>query len=120
MVNLQAFMAKYLCLQQSCQPLLHEGGYSQLSHAGRQPVYCQPERPGPGYGAHRLLHHLNFITLTFDLDEQTRQAIDVFTAMKIYDSKGLSDVGRQIMVSRAGATMITIENKSTPLQEESK
>ncbi|WP_255772856.1 hypothetical protein [Tellurirhabdus bombi] len=40
--------------------------------------------------------------------------------MKIYDSKGLSDVGRQIMVSRAGATMITIENKSTPLQEESK
>src|SRR6478735_6494528 len=29
--------------------------------------------------------HLNFITLTFDLDEQTRQAIDVSTAMKIYE-----------------------------------
>lgn len=55
--------------------------------------------------------HLNFITLTFDLDEQTRQAIDVSTAMKIYDSKSLGDIGRQVMAARAGATKITIENK---------
>ncbi|WP_247237982.1 hypothetical protein [Telluribacter sp. SYSU D00476] len=58
--------------------------------------------------------HLNFITLTFDLDEQTRQAIDISTAMKIYESKGLTDVGKQVMVSRAGATKITIEQKPAP------
>lgn len=54
--------------------------------------------------------HLNFITLTFDLDEQTRQAIDVSTAMKIYQSKGLDEVGKAVMVERAGATKITVEN----------
>ncbi|MFC7772384.1 hypothetical protein [Flavobacterium sp. GCM10027622] len=54
--------------------------------------------------------HLNFITLTFDLDEQTRQAIDVTTAMKIYQSKGLEDIGKQVMTQRAGATKIIIEN----------
>lgn len=56
--------------------------------------------------------HLNFITLTFDLDEQTRQAIDVSTAMKIYDSKGLTDVGKQVISARAGATKITVETKA--------
>ncbi|MGV3556941.1 hypothetical protein [Larkinella arboricola] len=54
---------------------------------------------------------LNFITLTFDLDEQTRQAIDVSTAMKIYESKGLGDLGKQVMIQRAGATKVTVENK---------
>lgn len=56
--------------------------------------------------------HLNFITLTFDLDEQTRQAIDVSTAMKVYESKGISEVGKQVMIQRAGASKITIETKS--------
>jgi hypothetical protein len=55
--------------------------------------------------------HLNFITLTFDLDDQTRQAIDVSTAMKIYESKGLTDVGKAVMTARAGATKITVETK---------
>ena len=55
---------------------------------------------------------LNFITLTFDLDEQTRQAIDVATAMKIYDSKNLGEIGKQVIVSRAGATKINIEKDS--------
>lgn len=58
--------------------------------------------------------HLNFITLTFDLDEQTRQAIDVTTAMKIYESKSISDIGKQVMSARAGATKITIETKVDP------
>lgn len=58
--------------------------------------------------------HLNFITLTFDLDEQTRQAIDVSTAMKIYQSKGLDEVGKAVMVERAGATKITVENITKP------
>lgn len=56
--------------------------------------------------------HLNFITLTFDLDEQTRQAIDVSTAMKIYESKGLQEIGKQVMSQRAGATKIVVENKT--------
>ena len=54
---------------------------------------------------------LNFITLTFDLDEQTRMAIDIATAMKIYQSRGLVDVGKEVMKERAGATKITVENK---------
>lgn len=62
--------------------------------------------------------HLNFITLTFDLDEQTRQAIDVSTAMKIYESKNLSDVGKQVMIQRAGATKVTVENKIEPHKSE--
>jgi hypothetical protein len=62
--------------------------------------------------------HLNFITLTFDLDEQTRQAIDVSTAMKIYDSKGLTDVGKQVISARAGATKITVETKNEPVKSE--
>jgi hypothetical protein len=65
--------------------------------------------------------HLNFITLTFDLDEQTRQAIDVTTAMKIYESKGLEEIGKQVMTQRAGATKIIIEDKKaevvTPTEE---
>lgn len=61
--------------------------------------------------------HLNFITLTFDLDEQTRQAIDVSTAMKIYESKGIQDIGKQVMSERAGATKIIIEN-TMPKPEE--
>ncbi len=56
--------------------------------------------------------HLNFITLTFDLDEQTRQAIDVSTAMKVYESKGLEELGKQVMIERAGATKVVVENKT--------
>ena len=62
--------------------------------------------------------HMNFITLTFDLDEQTRQAIDVSTAMKIYDSKGLSEVGKQVIEARAGATKVTVENRPAAIPQE--
>lgn len=61
---------------------------------------------------------LNFITLTFDLDEQTRQAIDVATAMKIYDSKNLGDIGKQVIVSRAGATKISIEKEKATSEQQ--
>lgn len=57
--------------------------------------------------------HLNFISLTFDLDEQTRQAIDVATAMKIYQSKGIEDLGKQTIISRAGSNKIVIEHGTT-------
>ena len=56
--------------------------------------------------------HLNFITLTFDLDEQTREAIDVSTAMKVYTSKGIGDIGKDVIKQRAGATKIIVENKT--------
>lgn len=53
---------------------------------------------------------LNFITLTFDTDAQTRQAIDVATAMKIYKSKDLEELGKQVIIARAGANQITVES----------
>ncbi len=55
---------------------------------------------------------LNFITLTFDLDDQTRQAIDVSTAMKIYESKNLSELGKAVIVQKAGAARVVVENKA--------
>lgn len=68
-------------------------------------------------GANKILEplgvRLNFITLTFDLDEQTRQAIDVATAMKIYQTKSLDDVGKAVIAARAGATKITVETKNS-------
>jgi len=54
---------------------------------------------------------LNFITLTFEPDEQTRQAIDVSTAMKIYDSRNLSEIGKQVIIARAAATKIIVNSK---------
>ncbi len=59
---------------------------------------------------------LNFITLTFDLDEQTRQAIDVSTAMKIYESKNLSDLGKSVIVQKAGAARVVVENKQPEIK----
>jgi hypothetical protein len=56
--------------------------------------------------------YLNFITLTFDLDEQTRQAIDVSTAMKIYQSKGLEEIGKEVMSQKAGATKVIVNTPS--------
>lgn len=55
---------------------------------------------------------LNFLTLTFIPDEQTRQAIDVATAFRIYESKGIKEMGEKVISARAGATKVTVENKS--------
>ncbi|KIQ22656.1 hypothetical protein RT99_06000 [Flavobacterium sp. MEB061] len=55
---------------------------------------------------------LNFITLTFLPDDQTKQAIDISTAMRIYRSNDLEELGKQVMIARSGATQITIENKT--------
>ncbi len=66
--------------------------------------------------------NLNFITLTFDLDEQTRQAIDVSTAMKIYESKNLAEIGRLVIIQKAGAARLVVEGnnleKIKPAEEE--
>jgi hypothetical protein len=59
---------------------------------------------------------LNFITLTFLPDEQTNEAIDVATAMRIYEANNLKELGSKIVEARAGATKVIVENK---LKEES-
>lgn len=62
--------------------------------------------------------HLNFITLTFDLDEQTRQAIDVATAMTIYKSKKLDSIGALVIENKAGATKIIVNVADEKVIEE--
>lgn len=54
---------------------------------------------------------LNFITLTFDLDTETRAAIDVATALKIYENAGIKNEGIGIVVAKAGAPKVTINNQ---------
>lgn len=49
---------------------------------------------------------LNFLSFVPTPDEQTRQAIDVATAMKVYESKGITDVGKATIIARAGATKV--------------
>lgn len=61
---------------------------------------------------------LNFLTLTFIPDEQTRQAIDIATAMRIYNANQLGDIGKTVMAARAGATKITVETKSETHKED--
>lgn len=61
---------------------------------------------------------LNFITLTFNLDTQTREAIDVATAMKIYESKGLSELGKKIMEARAGSNKIIVTSNDKTEDED--
>jgi hypothetical protein len=58
---------------------------------------------------------LNSMTFVVLPEEQTRMAIDAATAMAIYDSKGLGDLGRQLAVARAGAARIEV-NPSPPPQ----
>jgi hypothetical protein len=60
---------------------------------------------------------LSFLSFVPQPSEQTSQAIDVATAMKIYESKGLQEVGKAVISARAGATKIAIENKPQPLMQ---
>lgn len=55
--------------------------------------------------------HINFLSFVPEPSEQTAQAIDVATAMRIYQSKNMDDVGKQIMANKAGATKIIIETQ---------
>lgn len=57
---------------------------------------------------------LNFISFVPIPEEQTRLAIDVLTAYKVYESKGLGDLGKQIIVARSGAAKINLTNDATP------
>jgi hypothetical protein len=62
------------------------------------------------------INYLSFVPL---FDEQTAQAIDIATAMKIYKSKGLETIGEKVMQSKAGAARIIIEGNQIKQQEES-
>lgn len=59
--------------------------------------------------------HINYLSFVPTPSEQTEQAIDVATAMKIYESKNLQEVGKQVIANKAGATKIEM-NVKTPEQ----
>lgn len=51
---------------------------------------------------------LNFLSFVPIPDEQTRTAIDVATASKIYKAKDLIDIGEKVLAAKAGATRVTV------------
>lgn len=51
---------------------------------------------------------LNSIAFVPTPDVQTRQAIDAGAAIRVYDAIGLNELGRQMMVARAGASTVTV------------
>lgn len=51
---------------------------------------------------------LNSIAFVPTPDVQTRQAIDAGAAIRVYEAIGLGDLGRQMMVARAGASTVTV------------
>lgn len=56
--------------------------------------------------------YINYLSFVPTPSEQTEQAIDVATAMKIYQSKGLEEVGKQVIANKAGATRVEMNVKS--------
>lgn len=67
-------------------------------------------------GANELLKtkgvQLNYISFVPIPEEQTRLAIDTLTAMRIYETRGLEDLGREVTAARAGATKIEVNTAS--------
>lgn len=60
---------------------------------------------------------INYLSFVPTPSEQTEQAIDVATAMKIYESKGLQEVGKQVIANKAGATRVemkVVESQNNP------
>lgn len=51
---------------------------------------------------------INYLSFVPTPSEQTSQAIDVATAMRIYESKGLKEVGIEVIKNKAGANKITV------------
>lgn len=50
------------------------------------------------------------LALILEPDDQTRLAIDVATAMRVYENAGIKDAGKAIAIARAGASRITVES----------
>lgn len=54
------------------------------------------------------LNSMTFVTLP---EDQTRMAIDAATAMAVYESKGMVEMGQQLVIARAGATRVEVNTK---------
>jgi hypothetical protein len=61
---------------------------------------------------------LNFLSFVPIPEEQTRLAIDVLTAMKVYKSKNLGALGQQIIIAKSGAAKISLSNDGPPPAKE--
>lgn len=59
---------------------------------------------------------INFLSFVPIPSEQTAQAIDVATAWRIYDSKGLQEIGKEVMSNRAGANKIIISSEQAKVE----
>ncbi|TXH07076.1 MAG: hypothetical protein E6Q06_04090 [Candidatus Moraniibacteriota bacterium] len=51
---------------------------------------------------------LNFLSFVPIPEEQTRLAIDMLTAYKVYESRGLAEFGQKLAIAKAGAARITL------------
>lgn len=51
-------------------------------------------------------------------EEQTRLAIDTATAVRVYQNAGIEEVGKQVMIAKAGATKIQIDVDKTAKEKE--
>jgi hypothetical protein len=51
---------------------------------------------------------LNSVAFVPVPDVQTRQAIDAGAAIRVYEAIGLGELGRQMMIARAGASTVTV------------
>ncbi len=51
---------------------------------------------------------LNFLSFVPIPEEQTRLAIDMLTAYKVYESRGLAEFGQKLATAKAGAARITM------------
>jgi hypothetical protein len=60
-----------------------------------------------------MLNSLSFVVI---FDEQAKLAIDVATAFKIYQSKGLETWGFEIMKAKAGSANINLTNSKSELK----
>lgn len=63
---------------------------------------------------------INFLSFVPTPSEQTEQAIDVATAMKIYESKGLGEIGKSVIANKAGATKIEMIVNEPSVDEQPK
>jgi len=63
---------------------------------------------------------LNFLSFVPTPEEQTRLAIDMLTAMRVYEAKKLGELGQRIAIARAGATKVEVNLTPTGNSEEKK
>jgi hypothetical protein len=52
------------------------------------------------------------ISVNVDFSEQTEEALDVMSALKFYEANGQLELGKKIIEAKAGATKVTVENKT--------